>query len=59
MDESGQAVIEYFLLLIVVISVAGTMKAGIKKLTVRFWGFLGQKIAAPCASCSAGANYNL
>ncbi|RZA05282.1 MAG: hypothetical protein EOP11_13175 [Proteobacteria bacterium] len=58
-DESGQAIIEFFLLLLVTIGIATFMKQGLKGITVKFWAFLGKRIAAPCPACSAGEEFNL
>lgn len=58
-DESGQAITEYFLLLLVVVTIVGTMKNSLKILTAKLWGFFGKKIAAPCASCDAGQEFDL
>lgn len=58
-DESGQAILEFFLLLLVTIGVVGFLKGSLKSLSVKFWSFLGKKIAAPCPTCSAGQEFNL
>ena len=55
-DESGQAILEYVLLLLAVVSIVGTMKAGLKELTARFWLFMAKKIAAPCPTCEPSAD---
>lgn len=59
MDESGQAIIEFMLLLIVIISIVGAMKQGLKSLTVKLWAMFARKIAAPCPACDAGAEFDL
>lgn len=58
-DESGQAIIEFFLLMLVTIGVVAFLKNNLKNLTVKFWTFLGKRIAAPCPTCSAGQEFNL
>ncbi len=58
-DESGQALIEFFLLLIVIVMIVGTMKNGLRWLTVKLWQFMSRKIAAPCPSCDAGLEFDL
>ncbi len=58
-DESGQALIEFFLLLIVIVLIVGTMKNGLRWLTVKLWQFMARKIAAPCPSCDAGLEFDL
>jgi Flp pilus assembly pilin Flp len=58
-DESGQALIEFFLLLLVMVMIAGNMKNSLRWLTVRLWQFMAKKIAAPCPSCDAGSEFDL
>jgi Flp pilus assembly pilin Flp len=58
-DESGQALIEFFLLLLVIVMIVGTMKNGLRWLTVKLWQFMARKIAAPCPSCDAGLEFDL
>jgi Flp pilus assembly pilin Flp len=58
-DESGQALIEFFLLLLVVVLIVGTMKNGLRLITVKLWQFMARKIAAPCPSCDAGLEFDL
>jgi len=58
-DESGQALIEFFLLLLVIVMIVGTMKNGLKYLTVKLWQFMARKIAAPCPACDAGLEFDL
>lgn len=58
-DESGQALIEFFLLLLVIVAIVGSMKSGLRWLTVKLWQFMARKIAAPCATCDAGLEFDL
>lgn len=58
-DESGQALIEFFLLLIVIVMIVGTMKNGLRWLTVKLWQYMAKRIAAPCPSCDAGLEFDL
>jgi Flp pilus assembly pilin Flp len=58
-DESGQALIEFFLLLLVIVAIVGSMKNGLRWLTVKLWQFMARKIAAPCPSCDAGLEFDL
>lgn len=58
-DESGQALIEFFLLLIVLVVIVGAMKNGLRLLTVKMWQFMARKIAAPCPGCDAGLEFDL
>ena len=58
-DESGQALIEFFLVLLVMVFIVGTMKNGLRWLTVKLWQFMARKIAAPCPGCDAGLEFDL
>lgn len=58
-DDSGQALVEFFLLLIVIVMIVGSMKNGLRWLTVKLWQFMGRKIAAPCTACDAGLEFDL
>lgn len=58
-DESGQAIIEFMLLLLAVIVLIGTLKTSLKMLTAKLWSALARKIAAPCPACDAGAEFDL
>ena len=58
-DESGQAIIEFMLLLLAVIVLIGTLKTSLKSLTAKLWSLLARKIAAPCPACDAGAEFDL
>lgn len=58
-DESGQAIIEFFLLLLVIVMIVGSMKSGLRWLTVKLWQFMARKIAAPCPACDAGLEFDL
>ncbi|MCO5142426.1 MAG: hypothetical protein M9962_04980 [Oligoflexia bacterium] len=58
-DESGQAVLEFLLALLAVISIVGLMKSFLKVLTAKLWSLFAKKIAAPCVACDAGAEFDL
>lgn len=58
-DESGQALIEFFLLLLVIVMIVGTMKNGLRWLTVKLWQYMAKRIAAPCPNCDAGLEFDL
>jgi Flp pilus assembly pilin Flp len=59
MDESGQAIVEFMLLMLVIIGIVGALKEGLKRLTVKLWSFFARKIAAPCPACDAGEEFDL
>jgi len=58
-DESGQAIIEFFLLLLVTILIVGTLKTSLTRLTAKLWGFFGRKIAVFCPGCDAGVDFDI
>lgn len=59
MDESGQAIVEFMLLMLVIVSIVGALKQSLKKLTVKLWSMWARKIAAPCPACDAGEEFDL
>jgi Flp pilus assembly pilin Flp len=58
-DDSGQAIIEFFLLLLVTVLIVSTLKTTLTRLTAKLWSFFAKKIAAPCPSCDAGVDFDL
>lgn len=58
-DESGQAILEFVLLLLVMISIVTFLKVSVKNLTVKLWAMFGRRIGAPCATCDAGGDFAL
>lgn len=58
-DESGQAIIEFFLLLLATVMIVGTLKTSLTALTKKLWVFFARKIAAPCPACDAGGEFDL
>jgi Flp pilus assembly pilin Flp len=58
-DESGQALIEFMLLLLVMVMIVGGMKDSLKVITAKLWQFMAKKIAAPCPACDAGVEFDL
>lgn len=58
-DESGQAIIEFFLLLLVTIVIVGTLKSSLTQLTKKLWVFFARKIAAACPTCDAGQDFDI
>lgn len=58
-DESGQAIIEFFLLLLATVMIVGTLKTSLTALTKKLWVFFARKIAAPCPACDAGGEFDI
>ena len=58
-DESGQAILEFILLLLAVIAVTGSLKAMLKYMTAKVWALFARKVAAPCPTCDAGSGFDL
>ena len=58
-DESGQAVIEFFLLLFATVAIVGALKISLKAVTVKLWSAFAKRIAAPCPACDAGQEFDL
>lgn len=58
-DDSGQAIIEFFLLLFATVLIVSSLKVTLKTLTKKLWKFFAIKIAAPCPECGAGEEFNI
>ncbi len=52
-SESGQALIEYVLLIAITLSLVTIMATGLRKAVYSVWGFYTKAIAAPCPGCPA------
>jgi Flp pilus assembly pilin Flp len=52
-DQSGQAVVEYVVLLTIILGMAATLQYGVQKTRDKLWKFVICKVSAPCPSCGA------
>lgn len=52
-SESGQAIVEYLLMVMVALSVAATLAFGFRKAFFRMWMQMACEITAPCPHCQA------
>lgn len=50
-QNSGQAIIEYLLILLFVVTLIGGMAAGFRGVIVGYWQEMSCDIAAPCPHC--------
>ncbi len=50
-QQSGQAVVEYILMLLVAMGLMAVISKGMKKTLGLFWKGLSSEIAAPCPGC--------
>jgi Flp pilus assembly pilin Flp len=50
-NESGQAVVEYLLMLAVIVAIVGAVGIGFRKILVKLWEKMARDIAAPCPGC--------
>jgi hypothetical protein len=50
-QQSGQAVVEYILMLLVAMGLMAVISRGMKKTLGIFWKGLSSEIAAPCPGC--------
>lgn len=50
-QQSGQAVVEYILMLLVAMGLMAVISRGMKKTLQVFWKGLSSEIAAPCPGC--------
>jgi Flp pilus assembly pilin Flp len=51
-DESGQAMLEYILLVGSAIGLVAMLKTSLNEMTGKLWKMLAKRIAAGCAGCS-------
>ena len=58
-DESGQAILEFMMVLLMTIIVVGTLKTSLTQMTAKLWGFFARRIAAACPGCDAGEDFDL
>jgi hypothetical protein len=52
-NESGQAVIEYVMLLSIILSMAGLLSYGVTKTRDGLWKMIICQVSAPCPACAA------
>ncbi len=52
-NGSGQAVVEFLVLLTLILGVAGMLQFGIQKTRDKIWKFVICKVSAPCPNCAA------
>jgi hypothetical protein len=52
---AGQAVIEYMLMILVALSVAGLLGFGFRKIFFKVWMQMACEVTAPCPHCAAPA----
>jgi len=50
-DESGQALIEYMLMIFVVVSTVGIITAGFREIILSVWQLMSCEVSAACPSC--------
>lgn len=55
-SESGQAIVEYVLILVVVVTVMGALGRGLRTSVRSVWVALAKEIAAPCPKCDPPAS---
>ena len=51
--KSGQAVIEYMLMILIALSIAGALGFGFRKLFFKIWLPMACEVTAPCPHCAA------
>lgn len=54
MKASGQAVIEFILVLFVALTIMGVISIGLKRMIYDFWFTMACEIIAPCPTCNPG-----
>ncbi len=51
-DESGQAVVEYIILLALVVGLVAGISLIFRGTIYRFWAVIGAEVSAPCPGCT-------
>jgi Flp pilus assembly pilin Flp len=50
-NESGQAVVEYILAVLVAMAIVGAITGAFRKSVVKTWSFMTRQVAAACPGC--------
>jgi len=56
-DDSGQATVEYVLMLGMAVSVISIFTVGVRKTTFKLWSTFIREIAAACPGCPTDSRY--
>ncbi len=56
---SGQALVEYVLMLLVAVSLVAIMTTAFRKTVIHLWGFYIQQISAACPGCPVNPKYRM
>jgi Flp pilus assembly pilin Flp len=57
-SREGQAMVEYMIMLVFVLSVMGTFNGTLKAAILGIWGFYTREIAAGCPGCPPDPRYH-
>jgi Flp pilus assembly pilin Flp len=55
--RSGQAMVEYLLMLVVAISLVAVMASSFRKTLTNLWGYYIRQVSAACPGCQANPSY--
>jgi|GEM_PF-695941 len=55
-NRSGQAILEYVLMLLIAVAGVAILSRGLKSSLLSIWGYMAQQISAPCPGCKAPEN---
>ncbi len=58
-DDSGQAIVEYILMVMLVIGVASGLAIGLRRSVFRIWSYITTNVAAACPGCPPSRPYNV
>ncbi len=58
-DEGGQAIVDYVLTLLVVVSVVTILAKGFRTTLLSLWQMMAREISAPCPGCAADPRIRL
>lgn len=57
LGQSGQAMVEYILMIVCALGVVAVMASGFRKGMIGIWGFYVRQTSAACPGCPANPNY--
>lgn len=55
-DQRGQAILEYVLMMLIVVSMVAILSKGLKSSLLVIWQFMAQRISAACPGCPPPPN---
>ncbi|NDG85432.1 MAG: hypothetical protein EBX52_10420 [Proteobacteria bacterium] len=57
-NDSGQAILEYMIVLLIIVSISGVIQFGVSKSRNKLWKWMICQISAACPGCNPTASAN-